>query len=143
MTDRRTLQAEGKHPAPCARHCEAKAFEIEIRGLKSALRARLEQQAEPVAWIVDGGKKSGQLLYTHEYELELVAPKIMCKPLYTALPQRKPLTDADIKLVMNGRGEEGDDAYIKPAFDPYGISEDALLGFVRAIEQAHGIGGKP
>ena len=61
----------------------------------------------------------------------------------TAPPQRKPLTDADIKLVMNGRGEEGDDAYIKPAFDPYGISEDALLGFVRAIEQAHGIGGKP
>jgi hypothetical protein len=31
------LQAEGKHPAPCARHCEAKAFEIEIRSLKSML----------------------------------------------------------------------------------------------------------
>jgi hypothetical protein len=35
--DRRALQAEGKHPAPCARHCEAKAFEIEIRSLKSML----------------------------------------------------------------------------------------------------------
>ena len=41
--DRRALQAEGTHPAPCARHCEAKAFEIEIRGLKSALK-----QAQPV-----------------------------------------------------------------------------------------------
>ena len=60
-------------------------------------------------------------------------------PLYTTPLLRKPLTDADIKLVMNGRGEEGDDDYIKPAFDPYGISEDDLLGFARAIEQAHGI----
>ena len=41
--DRRPLQAAGTHPAPCARHCEAKAFEIEIRGLKSALK-----QAQPV-----------------------------------------------------------------------------------------------
>ena len=60
-------------------------------------------------------------------------------PLYTTPLLRKPLTDADIKLVMNGRGEEGDDDYIKPAFDPYGISEDDLLGFARAIEQAHDI----
>ena len=37
--DRRALQAEGKHPAPCARHCESKAFEIEIRSLKSSLLA--------------------------------------------------------------------------------------------------------
>jgi hypothetical protein len=36
--DRRALQAEGKHPAPCARHCEAKAFEIEIRSLNSRLK---------------------------------------------------------------------------------------------------------
>ena len=127
MTDRRTLQAEGKHPAPCARHCEAKAFEIEIRGLKSALRARLEQQAEPVAWIVDGGKKSGQLLYTHEYELELVAPKIMCKPLYTAPPQRKPLTLKELA-----------ELYLKHTDRPM----KAHWEFARAIEQAHGIKGE-
>jgi hypothetical protein len=41
--DRRALQAAGIHPAPCARHCEAKAFEIEIRSLKSALRTALAQ----------------------------------------------------------------------------------------------------
>ena len=46
--DRRALQAEGTHPAPCARHCEAKAFEIEIRGLKSALKQAQPEQ-EPVA----------------------------------------------------------------------------------------------
>ena len=44
--DRRDLQAAGTHPAPCARHCEAKAFEIEIRGLKS----QLKQQAEPAKY---------------------------------------------------------------------------------------------
>jgi hypothetical protein len=46
--DRRALQAAGTHPAPCARHCEAKAFEIEIRSLKSALRRALKQpEQEP------------------------------------------------------------------------------------------------
>ena len=47
--DRRALQAEGTHPAPCARHCEAKAFEIEIRGLKSALKQAQPVQ-EPTPW---------------------------------------------------------------------------------------------
>jgi hypothetical protein len=32
---RHALQAEGKHPAPCARHCEATAFGIEIRRLEA------------------------------------------------------------------------------------------------------------
>ena len=53
----------------------------------------------------------------------------------------KPLADEQIKLIMDGRGEEGDDDYVKPAFDPFGISEDDLMNFVRAIESAHGIKG--
>ena len=45
--DRQALQANGTHPAPCARHCEATAFNIVIRNLK----AQLAQPAqEPVAW---------------------------------------------------------------------------------------------
>jgi hypothetical protein len=31
---RHELQAKGKHPAPCARFCEANAFEIKIKNLK-------------------------------------------------------------------------------------------------------------
>lgn len=31
--ERQALQAEGKHPAPCARHCEANAYQIEVRRL--------------------------------------------------------------------------------------------------------------
>jgi hypothetical protein len=52
--DRRALQAAGIHPAPCARHCEAKAFGIEIRSLKSALRTALEQpeqEQDCVGWF--------------------------------------------------------------------------------------------
>mgnify|MGYP001612609027 CR=1 FL=1 len=32
---RQALQAEGKHPAPCARDCEANAFQIEVRRLQA------------------------------------------------------------------------------------------------------------
>ena len=35
--ERHELQADGKHPAPCARFCEANAFQIEIRNLKAQL----------------------------------------------------------------------------------------------------------
>ena len=36
--DYRALQAQGKHPAPCARHCEAQAFQIVIRSLEAKLK---------------------------------------------------------------------------------------------------------
>lgn len=35
MSDRHEQQAAGTHPAPCARHCEAQAFKIEIRRLEA------------------------------------------------------------------------------------------------------------
>lgn len=47
--DRRTLQATGKHPSPCARFCEATAFGIKIRGLESQLaQAQTQHQPLPV-----------------------------------------------------------------------------------------------
>lgn len=39
--DRRVLQSTGEHPAPCALHCEANAFRIELRN-KDARIAQLE-----------------------------------------------------------------------------------------------------
>ena len=32
--DRHELQKDGKHPAPCARFCEANAFKIALRNLQ-------------------------------------------------------------------------------------------------------------
>lgn len=48
VSTRHALQAQGKHPAPCARICEATAFEIEIRQLKAdndALRSHAHRLA--------------------------------------------------------------------------------------------------
>ena len=38
--ERHELQAKGEHPAPCARHCEANAFQIVIKNLKAQLAQR-------------------------------------------------------------------------------------------------------
>lgn len=43
MSDRQALQAAGVHPAPCARHCEATAFEIEIRRLQNDYQRLMEK----------------------------------------------------------------------------------------------------
>ena len=41
--DHRTLQQDGRHPAPCARHCEAAAFSAEI-SLRDSRIGELERQ---------------------------------------------------------------------------------------------------
>lgn len=50
--DRQALQSAGTHPAPCARQCEAQAFEIAARGMRrqiAELQAALaEQPAQPL-----------------------------------------------------------------------------------------------
>ena len=43
--ERHELQAKGEHPAPCARHCEANAFQIVIKNLKAQLA---QPKREPV-----------------------------------------------------------------------------------------------
>lgn len=45
MSERNKMQAAGTHPAPCARHCESTAYEIEIRRLRAELSASREHEA--------------------------------------------------------------------------------------------------
>ncbi len=58
---RHDLQKEGKHPAPCARFCEATAFEIEIRRLRTeaqgaaAAKAALSQFYRASKELIDSG----------------------------------------------------------------------------------------
>lgn len=58
---RHDLQKEGKHPAPCARFCEATAFEIEIRRLRTeaqgaaAAKAVLSQFYHASKELIDSG----------------------------------------------------------------------------------------
>ena len=49
MSDRHEMQAAGTHPAPCARHCESTAYEIELRRLRAEvtrLSSKLDHQRD-------------------------------------------------------------------------------------------------
>jgi hypothetical protein len=87
----------------------------------SELRKAAEQ--EPVAWLYE---------YTNPRREKAVGfyPSqvngVICTPLYTTPPERKPLTDEEIvKICMNCWRVTPSDIY-----------------FARAIEKAHGIGVK-
>lgn len=57
--DRQALQAAGIHPAPCARHCEANAFEIAARGMRkqiTELQEALESGRKPWVGLTDEEK---------------------------------------------------------------------------------------
>lgn len=55
-TDRHALQAEGKHPAPCARFCEANAFRADRRSDTALIRQLLEalQASSAALWETKG-----------------------------------------------------------------------------------------
>ena len=53
--------------------------------------------------------------------------------------QRKPLTDEQVNLFINGRGDEDDDNYVEPTGDGFGLTEADLVRLVRRVEAAHGI----
>ena len=58
--------------------------------------------------------------------------------------KRKPLTDEQIDLLINGRGDEDDDDYVEPTGDGFGLTDADLVRLVRRVEAAHGITkGKP
>ena len=60
----------------------------------------------------------------------------------TAAPQpaqRKPLTDEQVNLFINGRGDEDDDDYVEPTGDGFGLTDADLVRLVRRVEAAHEI----
>lgn len=60
MSDRHELQAAGTHPAPCARHCESTAFEIEIRRLRAELAASRGREQRMQWQPIDTAPKDGR-----------------------------------------------------------------------------------
>jgi hypothetical protein len=90
--ERHELQAKGEHPAPCARHCEANAFQIVIKNLKAQL-AQPEQ--EPLAWAEFDGEGGHRFITyefneTYEEDWNKRHPNHIgwVIPLYTHPPQR-------------------------------------------------------
>jgi hypothetical protein len=53
-----------------------------------------------------------------------------------------PLTDEQANLLINGRGDEGEDDYVEPTGDGYGLTDEDLVKLIRRVEAHHGIGVK-
>ncbi len=54
-----------------------------------------------------------------------------------------PLTDEQINLLINGRGDEDDDDYVEPTGDGFGLTDEDLVKLVRRVEASHGITAAP
>jgi hypothetical protein len=53
-----------------------------------------------------------------------------------------PLTKNQIDLLINGRGDEGDDDYVEPTGDGFGLTDADLVKLIRRVEAHHGIDAK-
>ena len=95
----------------------------------TAIKEALAQTQEPVAWGVFEGNLHDMFFSPSEAQemADLKGTHAEVRPLYTAPPQRQPLTDEEvIKLKMEGRDLEF-------------VNMTALHRFARAIEASHGI----
>lgn len=84
-------------------------------------------EQEPVAWYYAGSATEPQSVAL-DVDLD-AAQKANCHPLYTAPPQRKPLSEDCIRALCD-------------SVPDYDISTCDLIKFARAIEAAHGIKGE-
>jgi hypothetical protein len=95
--------------------------------------AEPEPEQKPVAWMYHGILHTGtphdrpSLIWRPEY-MDAMSASMGAKatPLYTAPPQRKPLTEPELNA-------------IEPTW-PCDWKYEEVLAFARAIERAHGIG---
>jgi hypothetical protein len=125
--DALTCTGEDDDPGHRCGHCDDY---VDRNGLvRAALRAALEQQAEPVAWVF---APNNELLWPSEVEVTNPIEIDSYQPLYAAPTQRKPLTDDMVHRAMIALNTAscGD---LQPTFEE----------MKSALEAAHGIGEKP
>ena len=96
-----------------------------IREIKEFL-AQSEQ--EPVAWMVETNFNNEPIKEFHTVKpMDRVYKYCKVTELYTAPPEREPLSDEEIKMKWNRLPT---------------TTKDPIIRFARAIEKAHGIGGE-
>ena len=96
---------------------------LRLRAAITALQAALEEPVqEPVAWMVY--TLDGKSVCVTDNPTDF-GSKHKALPLYTAPPQRKPLTQEEIGRVWHDNGA--------------GIELSRFSSIARAVEQAHGI----
>ena len=102
-------------------------YEAKKREVAQLETAMPEPEQEPVGWFESPhGAFRANPLYKLEFPSQLLSWSV---PLYTAPPQRKPLTEADIKGIFD------------LGLSTWKLSE-STVEFARAIEKAHGVGGE-
>ena len=94
-----------------------------ITALRAALAQQHEPVQEPVGWMYPDDYAG---ILKHQSRAEVFQKAwcnpAVCVPLYTAPPQRKPLTDEEIEQLLSKYERNYD-----------------MVNFARAIERAHGI----
>ena len=109
------------------------AYSLEqVDEARTALRAALAEPVEPVAWrwgyrSITTGEMDWRGYVEIAADPNLRSPAIIMEPLYAAPPQRKPLTEEEIKQLL---------------FESAGMTvtfSAVDLSLARAIERAHGI----
>ena len=132
ITALRAALAQQAKPQGCD-HCNHPLY----AATRCRVCGRVTQQAEPVepvAWrwgyrSVTTGEMDWRGYVEIAADPNLRSPAIIMEPLYTAPPQRKPLTEEEIDAIAaTNLGDYEDDKW--------------FLLFARAIERAHGIGGQ-
>lgn len=82
---------------------------------------------EPVAWLLEAFNiDEHKTLRRVVFDKPNVSPGVKVTPYYTHQPERKPLTDEVMRAL----------------WDSHGYKSALCMRFARAIERAHGIGGK-
>jgi hypothetical protein len=99
-----------------------------------------EQQRAVIKQAIDALEKTGNIK-GYAYEREKEAHAALRQLLEQ--PEPVPLTDEQADLLINGRGEHGDDDYVEPTGDGFGLTDEDLVKLIRRVEAHHGIGVKP
>jgi len=101
---------------------------------QAALRLAIEQaeKQEPVAWFWFDERDGGEWIHIADSQInanKFGNAKVI--PLYTAPPQRQPLTEEELRQCFLATNTA----------EPLAEGWPGLERFARAIERAHGIGG--
>ncbi len=78
----------------------------------------------------------------HVRELTKVGAAMFALRQLLEQPEPVPLTDEQANLLINGRGDEGDDDYVEPTGDGLGLTDEDLVKLIRRVEAHHVIGAK-
>lgn len=131
MTDRELFEKALKAMEHLHRTGDTQVFDLcYAPELIPALRERLAQpEQEPVAWIDESAirwlaDRKGKTSAHCTTQLSAARSCEQPMPIYTAPPQRKPLSDEEIEVLAKKHN---------------GIYYDCDITFARAIEAAHGI----